>query len=414
MLNMSASLQTENFSLRQQLESLLHEARLNEDKMRRFDQLERQLIGAHSLVDLIHLLLSDYKQAFGIEFVALALVDREYEAARILEAEKSANSASNPFPGLIFIQSPTLLEDIYQQTRNPVLSRFDKHRHGSLFHVGSHSIASLALLPLCRQGELIGSLHLGSTDPERYEAGTGTAFLERLANIIAICLETALTQERLKLVGLTDGLTGVQNRRYFEHRCPVEVSQAQRHQQPLACMFLDIDKFKRVNDTHGHQTGDEVLRSVAKIIQGQLRASDTIARYGGEEFVVLLPQTPGHYAHEIAERIRLAVASHPFVTGTREKMVITISIGLAMLPQQSASDIGQQAENLIARADKAVYQAKHRGRNQVITDGVITPPRAAPLRWNKPASWLKYGYSRLCALQIPGMEKILPARSTNG
>ena len=77
-------------------------------------------------------------------------------------------------------------------------------------------------------------------------------------------------------MGLTDALTGVQNRRYFEHRCPVEISQARRYKHPLACMFLDIDKFKRINDTYGHQTGDDVLRGVASIIQAQLRSGDTI------------------------------------------------------------------------------------------------------------------------------------------
>jgi diguanylate cyclase (GGDEF)-like protein len=398
MLNMDSSLQTENYSLRQQLESLLHEARLNENKMRRFDQLERQLIGTHTLADLVYLLLNDYRQAFGIEFVSLVLVDPEYEAARILGPENTGNTVSNPMQGLIFIQSPTLLETLYGESHLPLLSAFLAHEHSTLFHAGSHTIASLALLPLRRQGELIGSLHLGSTNPQRYSASAGTAFLERLANIIAICLETALIQERLKLVGLTDGLTGVQNRRYFEHRVPVEVSQAKRHQQPLACMFLDIDKFKRINDTHGHQTGDEVLRAVAKLIQGQLRASDTIARFGGEEFIVLLPQTPGHYALEIAERIRQTIAQQPITGSNREKIAVTISIGLAMLPQHSEqTDISKLTENLIARADKAVYQAKHNGRNQVVSDGV--PVAQAPrFAWQQPASWLDAGMAQLTKL----------------
>lgn len=401
---MEALLQTENFSLRQQLESLLNEARLNEDKMRRFDQLERQLISAQSLADLLHLLLADYRQAFGIELVSLALVDREYEAARILETEKSANA----FPGLIFIQSPTLLEALYPRDRKPVLSAFDARQHANLFHAGSHQITSIALLPLTRQGELIGSLHLGSSNPQRYSADAGTAFLERLAHIIAICLETALTQERLKLVGLTDGLTGVQNRRYFEHRCPAEVSQARRHQQPLACMFLDIDKFKRINDLHGHQTGDEVLRSIAKVIQGQLRTSDTIARYGGEEFVVLLPQTPGHYALEIAERIRVAVSEQAFASCTGEKIKATISIGLAMMPHQdNATELSKLAENLVASADKAVYQAKQHGRNQVVSEGISPQGQRVNIRWHKPSSWILGSRALLSTL---GRPKTLPTR----
>lgn len=408
---MEAELQSENYSLRQQLESLLNEARLNEDKMRRFDQLERQLIGAHSLIDLIHLLLTDYRQAFGIEFVSLALVDREYEAARIIETESGSEHVGKPFPGLIFVQSPTLLEEIYQHRRYPVLSAFEPHVHANLFHAGRSQIASAAFLPLVRQGELIGSLHLGSSNPQRYSAEAGTAFLERLANIIAICIETALSQERLKRVGLTDGLTGVQNRRYFEYRCPVEVSQARRHKQPLACMFLDIDKFKRINDTHGHQTGDEVLRGTARVIQEELRASDTISRFGGEEFVVLLPQTAGHYALEIAERIREAVSRRPFVSSSGEKIHMTVSIGLAMLDHHDQiSDIDCLAKQLVADADKAVYLAKHQGRNQVVWEG-LTQPSGRNLVWHTPSTWFTNLPPGLKKMLQPGRGKLRPARA---
>ncbi|HEU0282293.1 MAG TPA: sensor domain-containing diguanylate cyclase, partial [Gallionella sp.] len=263
---MNSHLQSENYYLRQQLEALLHEARRNESKMRQFDQLQRQLIGASSLSELIHLLLSEYKLAFGVEFVTLALVDREYEVTRILENGLGNDAACS---GLALLQSPATLEALYSGIRGPYLGTFNALPHQALFNAPLGAIASVALLPLTRHGELIGSLHLGSANPDRYAAGCGTDFLERLAEIMSICLESALSQERLKLLGLTDALTGVQNRRYFEHRCQIEISQARRHKHPLACMFLDIDKFKRINDTYGHQTGDEVLVSVADFIQSQ-------------------------------------------------------------------------------------------------------------------------------------------------
>ncbi len=362
---MQSSLQVENYSLRQQLENLLHEARENERKMRRLDQLERQLIASNSLVDLIRLLLCDYRQAFGIEYVTLTLVDREYETHRTLEVE--GNLTSN-FPGLQLVQSSTLLEEMYSGTFFPRLGEFSARQHGNLFSANNGSIASVALLPLTRQGELIGSLHLGSADPERYHAEAGTQFLERLSQIIAICLESAQTRERIKLAGLTDGLTGVQNRRYFDHRQQIEIGQARRQKQTLACMFIDIDRFKRINDTFGHQAGDEILRTVAKLVQSQLRSSDTVARYGGEEFVVLLPQTAGHYALEIAERIRHTVADAT-ITYAKQRVPTTISIGLALLPgdAENAQELG---ESLISRADQSLYQAKHNGRNQVVHDSI--------------------------------------------
>ena len=361
---MNRHLQSENYSLRQQLETLLHEARRNEDKMRRFDQLQHQLIGADSLLELIRLLLSEYKLAFGVEFVTLALIDREYEVTRILDSGLDNETACS---GLTLLPSPATLEALYRGKCAPCLGAFDDSLHQTLFNAPFGAIASVALLPLMRHGELIGSIHFGSADPDRYVTGCGTDFLERLAGIIAICLENALSQEHLKLMGLTDALTGVQNRRYFDHRCPIEVSQARRYKRPLACMFLDIDKFKRINDTYGHQTGDDVLMNVATVIRSQLRGGDTIARYGGEEFVVLLPQTDMYHACQIAERIRGCIAEENIYANSVHSINLTISIGISMLPLEDTTAGNRQlADRMVAAADKALYQAKHGGRNRVI------------------------------------------------
>lgn len=361
--------------MRRQLETLLHEARQNEEKMRRFDQLERLLIGAGSLLELVRLLLTEYKQAFGLDAVTLALFDRDHEATRILEG-----GLGEVCSGLTLMPSPAPLEALYRESRLPFVGAFSVADHPPFFNVQPGAIASVALLPLMRQGELIGSLHFGSADPDRYRAGCATDFLERLAQIIAICLESALTQERLKLAGLTDGLTGVQNRRYFEHRCLVEVSQARRYRHPLACMFLDIDKFKRVNDGYGHQTGDEVLRRVAHVIQSQLRAGDTIARYGGEEFVVLLPRSELHHSRQIAERIRRSIEDAQIEAPSGQLIKVTLSIGLSMLPAAPTSEPQSTlAEGLVAAADQALYQAKNGGRNRVVCAGNASAPAATAL-----------------------------------
>lgn len=379
--------------LRQQLETLLQEARRNEEKMRRFDQLERRLIGAGSLLALIRLLLTEYRLAFGVEVVKLALVDPEYEVTRLLDDEAEKDTL---FDDLMLLQSPTLIAPYFAEGYRPSLSAFDARRHGAVFPSSPWAIASVALLPLVRHGELIGCLCIGSVDPERYDAGCGTDFLERLAEIVAICLESAMTHERLKCMGLTDGLTGVQNRRYFERRLLEEISQSRRHAHDLACMFLDIDKFKRINDDHGHQAGDAILRGVANVIQTQLRTGDTIARYGGEEFVVLLPRTASQHVHEIAERIRGTVARQAFRTpvGT---LHASISIGVAMLPQ-TAEDVVHPliGEALVAAADRALYRAKHAGRNRVEwDDGLVRENRSAASLTTLPSTWFGWrGWSR--------------------
>jgi diguanylate cyclase (GGDEF)-like protein len=369
---MTADLQSENLSLQQQLDLLLREAQRNEEKMRRFDRLERRLIGAGSLLELIGLVLSAYKQAFGIDFVSLALVDKDYEVARVVGGANRELSLE----GLRLFESSALLDALYGETRHPWLGHFDAARHAWLFDCEPGSVASLALLPLVRQGELIGSLHFGSESAERYASSFGTDFLERLAAVVSLCLESALARERLKQAGLTDQLTGVQNRRYFDHRCPVEISQARRYRHALACMFLDIDRFKRINDVYGHPSGDEVLRNVAASIQAQLRAGDTVARYGGEEFVVLLPQSELHHACMIAERIRVAIERQAFYAVSGQPIKATVSIGVAMLPRELSGENAELAEALVAAADKALYEAKHGGRNCVKSEAA--PEDAAP------------------------------------
>ena len=361
---MENDLQAENQHLRRQLLSLLSEARHNEEKMRRFDQLERRLIGTPSLAELVRTLLQDYKSAFDLDAVTLALADPEYEAARILEG-KSENGAE--MPGLILLDSALMLEQHYDGASTPFLGPYDAARHRALLGQSPRAPASVALLPLMRQGEPIGSLNLGSREAARFAGDSGTSFLERLAAIVAICLENALNHERLKLVGLTDPLTGINNRRYFEHRCLEEIAHVRRHGLPLACMFLDVDKFKRVNDTFGHRAGDEVLKRVSALIKSQLRACDVPARYGGEEFVVLLPKTAIRNACEIAERIRSAIAAQPFQVLPDERVTITISIGVAALSGSVADkEAGALAEKLVAAADGALYRAKETGRNRVV------------------------------------------------
>jgi two-component system cell cycle response regulator len=356
-------LETENRALRGKLETLLREARSNEEKMLRFEQLEHRLIAARSLQEVLRLLLGEYKLAFGIEFVTLALVDREQELAHLLGA---ALREDRTLQDLTLLPAAAPLQARYGGTPLPWLGAYDAQRHAGLFPAAP---ASVVLLPLYRHGELIGGLHFGSLDAQRYTPDAGTQLLQRLSGIVGVCLESALNQERVKLAGLTDMLTGVHNRRYFEHRCQIEIAQARRHRHPLACMFLDIDEFKRINDRHGHPAGDAVLRAVGQSILGQLRAGDTIARYGGEEFVVLLPQAPAQPAREIAERIRQSVAARPIATDESSGLAVpvTISIGLAMLGGELVGrEPARLAEGLVAAADKALYRAKHEGRNRVV------------------------------------------------
>jgi two-component system cell cycle response regulator len=172
-------------------------------------------------------------------------------------------------------------------------------------------------------------------------------------------LEDMLT--RVESLAIMDPLTGLFNRRRFETLMHGEFKRAARYQSPLSCMLIDIDHFKNVNDTFGHQTGDLVLKEVAAIIQNTLREVDTPARWGGEEFIVLSPNTTTENARRAAERILKAISGNSFKNIGSHR--ITVSIGIAGAPNP---EIDSQ-EKLIHAADLAMYEAKRKGRNRIET-----------------------------------------------
>lgn len=360
---MSSDLNVENRRLRRQLDSLLQQARRNEEKMGRFNAQELRLIGTTSLVELVQLILHENRRVFELDTITLALLDPEYETVRMLEA---AGVQLEGVPELIFETEPSQLNYIFNGNLTPKLGGYYEAHHDHFFPAKDRRPKSVALLPLVRRGELIGSLNLGSLDAQRYARGKGTEFLQRLAAVVAIALENTLNHERLKLVGLTDPLTRVNNRRFFDQRLGEEIAVSQRSHQWLACMFLDVDHFKRINDSLGHQGGDIVLCEIARLVRGQLRSTDVLCRYGGEEFVVLLPNTGNHEALEIAERIRAVIETTEFSLPGPQRAKVTISIGVAARQCQKTCDANTVGKVLVASADQAVYQAKEAGRNQVV------------------------------------------------
>jgi diguanylate cyclase (GGDEF)-like protein len=164
---------------------------------------------------------------------------------------------------------------------------------------------------------------------------------------------------RAKLLSETDELTGLFNTRGFAIAADRLFGQAQRYNRPASVLMIDSDNLKAVNDSHGHEAGNRLLRHLTKTIQAELRYTDVPARYGGDEFVVLLPETPEKGAIEVAERIRDSVAGNPVELEGR-RVACSVSIGIASFPGD-----GQSIDALIARADRAMYQAKQSGRNRV-------------------------------------------------
>lgn len=173
----------------------------------------------------------------------------------------------------------------------------------------------------------------------------------------------AMRENRDRLVerANTDSLTDLYNHRYFQERLAAELSRAERYKHPLSLIMLDIDHFKSLNDTHGHPTGDMVLRALAGIMVSEARDIDIIARYGGEEFTIILPETTGEEALLMAERLRETIRSHSFVGKEESRIPVTVSMGISEFPVHAS-----EREGLIMAADLAMYQAKSTGRNKSV------------------------------------------------
>ena len=219
------------------------------------------------------------------------------------------------------------------------------------------NIGSIFLLPLLYEQELLGILVLlmnmrDALSPQQRE------LLEVLCNQASASLANAKFHAEIERLAISDGLTGLFNHRHFQERLTQEMRRLERLPGSLSVLIIDIDYFKRVNDTYGHPVGDAVLQGVADIITATIREIDIAARYGGEEFAVILPGTEARGAMKMAERLRKTVMEEKY-SGEGDTFRVTVSIGVAAYPDGISSK-----EELIDRADKALYHAKRSGRNQ--------------------------------------------------
>ncbi|MFW5432630.1 MAG: GGDEF domain-containing protein [Methylophilaceae bacterium] len=172
-------------------------------------------------------------------------------------------------------------------------------------------------------------------------------------------LELQDIQEQLRLLASNDVLTGLHNRRYILERIEEKLPEIRRHQLDCCFVIMDVDYFKDVNDNYGHIAGDDVLKAIAQILVSGIRQGDIVARYGGEEFLIFLPMTELESAHVLVERLRLALEQHLHKVG-HERLTVTASFGIAQ------HEINDSANRTIARADKALYEAKIAGRNRIM------------------------------------------------
>ncbi len=360
-----AAARAEAQELRALLKRLRDEASANEQKWQRTLERELELVGADTLPELLRVVTRGLADSYALDAVQLVIEDPNHEIQHLL---LGMGDRPEEFPGVTFVDTLTGLTPQLGTLRRPWLGVYVRADHELLFP-GVAGLRTLALLPLRRQERTAGALCFGSRDPERFSHRLGADFLQHLASVTGICLENACNRARVLRSGLSDYLTGWHNRRYLTARLREELARAQRSGASVACLMIDVDHFKTINDTYGHVGGDEALREISARIDSQIRASDTAARFGGDEFTLLLPDTSLADAARLAERIRVAMAT-PVDVGHGKRHAATLSIGVAALTgHRGEEDLKALADRLLADADAALYAAKAKGRDRVSISG---------------------------------------------
>lgn len=345
---------------------MLERVQQNSATLQKFQAFELRLLKLNSLSDIIDHLLEEAKNYFDLDVVSLCLIDETGEI------EKTLNSYSySSKNGLMLLDKP-----LKPTAVQPYVGVYDDTLCAGFFPNIERQPTSVAITPLTRRGKYLGTLNLGSYQPDRFSDNMATDFIEHLSSVVSVCLENNLNIEEIRRVSYIDALTGVNNRRFLEQRIGEELRSCQRNAEPLSCQFFDIDYFKSVNDRFGHQGGDMVLSLVAAAIRNQLRNNDVFVRYGGEEFVALLANTNESKAIETAERVRKTIQAQVIVFNDIS-ISVTVSVGVSTyVPDSLSIPVDDEiAARLVKAADSALYRAKHNGRNRVENGGVVSDKR---------------------------------------
>jgi diguanylate cyclase (GGDEF)-like protein len=228
----------------------------------------------------------------------------------------------------------------------------------------AHStVGAVLAFPLACRGRRVGALVGLDRTASAREPRLSPSLLRSVKVLLepaAVALDSALLLKRAEALSVTDDLTHLYNSRYLNQVLRRETKRASRSGRPLSLLFIDLDGFKEINDTHGHLFGSRALVEAAAVIRSSARETDVVSRFGGDEFALVLPDTGGEGAFAVGERIREKIAAHMFLAGDGLDIHLTVSVGVATLP-----DVAASSEELVQAADKAMYQVKDSGKNGI-------------------------------------------------
>ncbi len=323
--------------------TMIERIRENEELASKFHEVESRILSVLNFRDFFEVLLTEISDIFDIPIVWFSLID-DHEVSQLIR-EFSTSGLLKERMSMIDRES---FQFITRGQDSPLLIDEGLLPYAKLCPAGwTQRFGSMALVPVSIDGELVGSLNLADRSKDRYRPGL-------LSNVTA--------HEKLKKVAHHDPLTELLNRRAMEGILQREFDRARRHSRSLSLVFLDLDDFKVVNDTYGHDCGDELLKHLAQGMLDMCRVSDVVTRYAGDEFVLILPETPPEKAEKLMRRIQAVMKSRPLLFEGSE-ISVTTSFGIATSKDRSIANTA----GLLKAADKLLYRNKQQRKEEKAT-----------------------------------------------
>lgn len=351
-----------------QPQDLLRELKRTVDELQALNDIGRALTSTLELPEVLHLVMQKVSELLRAGNWSLLLLDEKagelYFEVAVGPGADRLHAVRLPIgeglAGWVAREGQAVLvEDARSDPR--FTTRFDV--------LSGQETRSVLAVPLLAKGRVLGVIELVNGESARPFTAEDLLTLRTIADYAAIGIENGQAYERIKELTIVDDHTGLYNARHLYRTLESEVARSARYGRPFSLVFLDLDRFKGVNDRHGHQAGSLVLKEVGELLRGALRSADVPIRYGGDEFVLLLPEADRAQALGVAERIRGEIEEARFLRGRGLSVSITASFGVATFPEDGATP-----EALLGAADSAMYRVKEHARNGVAHPGAILEP----------------------------------------
>jgi len=331
--------------------SLIQRLEENEKIARKFNEIEISILTILNFQDFLERLLFEIRDKFSIGYIWISIIEESAIAKQLHDIQDSELLRTST----AFVPKKKFLS-VTKNSKKPLLA----NKNLEIFHalvpeISTYEMGSIAIAPITLDGKIIGSINQADKDKDRFEPGIDTSLLEQLALKVSLCLSNVTAHEQLKFLAFHDPLTGLLNRGVMERILEREFQRAKRYQMELSLLFLDLDDFKSINDTFGHDNGDRALCHVSDCLTRLKRDSDIVARFAGDEFIVILPSTSKAQAEHYVNRVTTRLDSTP-LSANDTPFYVNLSYGISTVSEKGIDS----SKSLLKAADKRLYQAKQR------------------------------------------------------